>query len=852
MVIFAWSLTEAFRRCAVNEVSIFAAAVEKADPAERAAYLDDVCRHDAALRGRVDSLLAAHDHAGQFLERPAVDATHAHPGQSGETRTYDCEQSELEAEARSILEPSAKPDALGRIGPYEVLEVLGRGGFGIVYRAFDETLQRVVAVKVLLPRMATTSPARKRFLREARSSAAVRHENVVQVHAVVEQPTPYLVMEFIPGETLQQRIDRTGPLELKDVLSIGRQIAEGLAAAHATGLVHRDIKPANVLIENGPQARVKLTDFGLARAADDASMSQSGVVAGTPMYMAPEQARGDTLDHRADLFSLGSVLYVMATGRPPFRASSTLAVLKRVADEQPRPIREIIPEVPDWFCRIVEKLHEKDPERRFQSAREVADVLTDCERQLAVHDQLTDLSQIPLVKASVVPWTNRRVRTFGGIIGGLALAYIALWFYPFTARYLTNRSSLEIVPTDGIHSVTIRRAEAIDDPYISKFDLSQPHTISLEPGKYKFTPLLAPGWKIDYWIVTITGLRSARIVWPGDVPLSITIGRGKYATLVPVLQPVPPAPSPQNNQVPAEGWVPLFNGHDLTGWTPHPDNKANWVVDNEILTAQGGDGYLATVRNDFRDFHLRAEVKINNNGDSGIIFRSEPGRNLSVVNHRHYEGDLLGGSYYHFYTRDGGKDLDKWTAKERLLTQIWTVYEIVATGGQITVLVDGRTIFEITEPNPNLTPGPIILQSATPETVVQFRKLEIRELPATNVTPGNPAILKPLRDLITAKEKSRDLVKVRKESGAASEMELLLAEIDVLESLIRLAQAERNSMRTIELLTTLVNQRLEEKRLTSQLIEAGILRVGDMNSVETRVAESRVRLAEAKAAATKP
>ena len=213
--------------------------------------------------------------------------------------------------ALDFLQPSTRPDSLGRIGHYEVLEVLGKGGFGIVFRAFDETLQRVVAIKVLAAQIAATSPARKRFLREARSSAKVRHENVVQVYAVEEQPLPYLVMEFIPGETLQQRLDRTGPLETPEVLQIGRQIAEGLAAAHAQGLIHRDIKPGNILIEAGPNQHVKITDFGLARAADDASMTQSGFIAGTPMYMAPEQAHGDKLDHRADLFSLGSVLYTM-------------------------------------------------------------------------------------------------------------------------------------------------------------------------------------------------------------------------------------------------------------------------------------------------------------------------------------------------------------------------------------------------------------------------------------------------------------------------------------------------------------------------------------------------------------
>ncbi|MDB5339502.1 MAG: pknB 29, partial [Planctomycetaceae bacterium] len=290
----------------------------------------------------------------------------------------------------SFLQPSSRPESLGRIGHYEVLQVLGRGGFGIVLRAFDDVLQRIVALKVLAPTIAVTSAARKRFLREARSSAQVRHENVVQVYAVEEQPLPYLVMEFIPGETLQQRLDGTGPLDPREIVSLGRQIAEGLAAAHATGLIHRDIKPGNVLIEGGHQ-RVKITDFGLARAADDASLTQSGVLAGTPMYMAPEQARGDSLDHRADLFSLGSVLYVMASGRPPFRAATTYAVLRRVVEDVPTPIRDVIPEMPQWLAGVIAKLHAKNPADRFQSAREVADVLADVEARLKANVSLDDV-----------------------------------------------------------------------------------------------------------------------------------------------------------------------------------------------------------------------------------------------------------------------------------------------------------------------------------------------------------------------------------------------------------------------------------------------------------------------------
>ena len=360
----------------MTEREIFLEAAEQPDEAARVAYLDRACEGDAGLRDRVEALLRSHDPAGSFLASPAVAPPERHELATLPIDSVATPDDENEADdALDFLQPSTRPDSLGRIGHYEILEVLGKGGFGIVFRAFDETLQRVVAIKVLSAQIAATSPARKRFLREARSSAKVRHENIVQVYAVEEQPLPYLVMEFIPGETLQERLDRTGPLETAEVLQIGRQIALGLAAAHGAGLIHRDIKPGNILLEAGPHPHVKITDFGLARAADDASMTQSGTVAGTPMFMAPEQARGDTLDHRADLFSFGSVLYTMCSGRPPFRAKNTLAVLKRVAEDTPRPIPEIIPEVSQWLCDIITRLHAKNPADRFSSAQEVAGLL---------------------------------------------------------------------------------------------------------------------------------------------------------------------------------------------------------------------------------------------------------------------------------------------------------------------------------------------------------------------------------------------------------------------------------------------------------------------------------------------
>jgi formylglycine-generating enzyme required for sulfatase activity len=291
-----------------------------------------------------------------------------------------------------------------------------------VFRAFDSVLERIVAVKVLAPALAATSPARKRFTREARSAGQVRHENVVAIHVVGEEPLPHLVMDYIPGETLEQRIDRTGPMDVSEVLAIGCQIALGLAAAHEKELVHRDVKPGNVLIEAGPYPRVKLTDFGLARTVDDASVSQSGTVVGTPLYMSPEQARGESIDHRSDLFSLGSVLYTMCTGHPPFRANTSFGVIKRVIEDVPRPIPEVIPEVPEALCAVIVKLHAKDPAERFQSARAVADQLAALAQGSPVPAAPTPVpTPVPRAAPASATYTRRLV----AVVGVLAVAILA-------------------------------------------------------------------------------------------------------------------------------------------------------------------------------------------------------------------------------------------------------------------------------------------------------------------------------------------------------------------------------------------------------------------------------------------
>ena len=192
-----------------------------------------------------------------------------------------------------FLEPSDDSARLGRLGDYEIVEVIGRGGMGIVLKGHQRELNRYVAVKVLAPHLALSAAARKRFAREAQAAAAVVHPHVMAIHAVAATAKlPYLVMPFVAIESLQQRLDRNGPLDVKDVLRIGLQAASGLAAAHAQGLVHRDVKPANILLETSVE-RVMLIDFGLAHAVDDATLTRTGIIAGTPQYMSPEQANGE-------------------------------------------------------------------------------------------------------------------------------------------------------------------------------------------------------------------------------------------------------------------------------------------------------------------------------------------------------------------------------------------------------------------------------------------------------------------------------------------------------------------------------------------------------------------------------
>jgi serine/threonine protein kinase len=735
----------------MTERTIFESALDFTDPAERSAYLDRACAGDPTLRQRVDALLQSLVEAGSFLAQPAMapaagigdDATEAEEPQPPSPQPGETEAGPACAAAADIftyLAAPTRPGSLGRLAHYEVLEVLGKGGFGTVFRASDERLHRVVAIKMLAPELAANATARRRFLREARAAAAVRHENIIDIHGVDEQPIPYLVMECVTGQTLQEKIDAAGPLELTEILRIGMQTARGLAAAHAQGLVHRDVKPANILLENGVE-RVKLTDFGLARSVDDASVTQSGVVAGTPLFMSPEQAAGELVDPRSDLFSLGSVLYGMCTGRPPFRASGTMAVLKRVVEDTPRPVREINPEIPDWLEAIIAKLHAKKPDARFQTAIEVAELL---EQALA---HLQHPSKVPLPPA-IRKLTPRRPKRGSWIRSAVGLAYmqfvqgllraktwqervavigvgcllllLALCLLPAYLFFGLSKPTLKVECSEDVdvsvfddndrlvRRISLRSPRSFDAMLLAR---SYPEEVILPPGKYFLSVEGPSASRVEFAKAcskTLFSQNEATLPRHAGLKFPIELGRGASVTFEIVLGRKPEP----------DRWLQLFNSRDLTGWRTDPHQPGDWKVINGLLVGQGRQSHLFTERTDFADFHLRVELKINRTGDSGVFFRAQQAIAPAKSFPAGYEAQILG-------TKTGGI-MERSDCTKTIESDQWFTLEVIARGKQLTVKINGETTTHLSDEK--YSKGCIALQVWGQETIVHFRKVEIKEL----------------------------------------------------------------------------------------------------------------------------
>jgi serine/threonine protein kinase len=402
---------------------IFQAALQRG-PAEQPAFVADACGDDDVLRGEVTSLIVAHREAGGFGNSPLfVPSEHVEPGRS--------------------------------FGPYRIEGLLGEGGMGEVYRARDTRLGRDVAIKVLPAAWSADGDRLRRFAQEARAAAGLNHPHICTIYDVGTGDTgetPFIAMELLEGETLHQRLTR-GPLEIARVIADGMGLADALDAAHRKGILHRDIKPANIFL-TGHAA--KILDFGLAKNAGpgDASadatgpLTSPGSAMGTVAYMSPEQLQGETLDGRSDVFSLGLVLYEMATGRPAFTGATASVISAAILHGQPMAPRQLRPEVPLALDRIILKAVEKDRERRYQTASELRSALQQQQREMRSGLAPTTPAT-PLSVASPRPTFWRSITI---AVAMVLLAGLAVWSSR-TAR--TDSSSAQVGAVGGPHRLVV-------------------------------------------------------------------------------------------------------------------------------------------------------------------------------------------------------------------------------------------------------------------------------------------------------------------------------------------------------------------------------------------------------------
>jgi len=635
--------------------------------------------------------------------------------------------SALNKEMCDCLAPPQAADELGRLGPYRVLEVLGAGGMGVVFRAEDPQLARPVALKAMLPGLAASKSARERFLREARAAAAIKHDHIVAIYQVGEdRGVSFLAMELLEGEPLEARLQREGKLTTAEVLRIGREIALGLAAAHKRQLIHRDIKPANIWLE-ADTSRAKLLDFGLARAiGDEAHITQKGAIVGTPAYMAPEQAQGKGVDPRSDLFSLGCVLYRMATGALPFQGTDLVSTLMAVSTHNPPSPLELEPGLSPGLSAFIMSLLAKEAGNRPPTAQGVAEALERHARAPAPRDSQISKSSAPaaVTPAPILkplatkarqdqPSTGKRARKWWRAVGlGIALltVMIGLW----------AGGVIRVRTPDGVLLIDV------NEPNSEVFVDGKQVTVTWDEGGKKAEIHIKPGThKIEVKKDGFTVHGDDVVVKDGE--------RRVFTATFQQSQPARPVKGADEPTPTADGFVPLFNGKDLTGWKTHEKNPGDWTVEGGILIGRGPPSYLFSERGDYKNFIYRVEAKINEGGNSGQYFRTEfgpgdPKGYEAQINSTYRDSQKTGSLYGIVKITDQLHKPDE-----------WFIQEVTAIGEHIVIKVNDKVVVDTN--NDKFAKGHFAIQQHHHGSVVQIRKIEIKELPPakTETAPPKPA-----------------------------------------------------------------------------------------------------------------
>ncbi len=458
------------------------------EPDRRAAFVRQACAGEESLRSEVESLLGYDENAGDFLEPP---------------------------------EPPQDSVLTGRsLADFQVLDKLGEGGMGVVYKARDVRLKRLVSIKLLGRRQLADAERRRRFVQEARAASALNHPNIVTIYDIVhENGRDVIVMEYVPGKTLDQVIPRTG-LALDHVLKYAVQIADGLAAAHAAGIVHRDIKPGNLIVNEA--GLVKVVDFGLAKlseplsageASTDTAKSETaeGKILGTAAYMSPEQAEGKKVDARSDIFSFGAVLYEMATGRRAFTADTAAATLAAVIKEQPKPVSEVAPEAPRDLEKLISRCLQKQPDRRWQSMADLRVALS----------ELREESESGARQAAISP-AQRRSRWRWAALALLTLVIAGAWLL---WRYGARRPPLKPILTSKDVIVLADFVNSTGDPV---FDGTLREALANQIENSNLLRAMSPG-QIRLLLADMKRPSDTRIT--ADVANEICLRAGEKATL---------------------------------------------------------------------------------------------------------------------------------------------------------------------------------------------------------------------------------------------------------------------------------------------------------------------------------
>jgi serine/threonine protein kinase len=647
----------------------------------------------AAVRAGEKSQTTAHSQAG--TSRPKEPSSVTLPPRASEEASLGSGETLAPVapgpskELFDFLAPPQDPDELGRLGPYRILKVLGSGGMGVVYQAEDPGLKRKVALKAMLPGLAASESARKRFVREAQTAAAIEHDHIVHIYQVGEdRGVPYMAMQFLKGEALDDRLKRMGKMPVAEVVRIGREAALGLAAAHAAGLIHRDIKPANLWLEGEPGAsatggRVKILDFGLARAAqDDAKLTQSGAIIGTPAYMAPEQANALPVDGRTDLFSLGCVLYRLCTGVLPFQGKDTLSTLMAVAMVEPHPPRAVNPAIPKKLSDLVMQLLAKEPENRPASAQQVAVLLAGI-----------DTSEKQVEPATVPLPRPRKVAVS----------------FDFAAA---GPGREKVAPAKGPRGSRSGR----------------------------------PAWLLPLAIGGPAVLLVAVVL---VVILSGSRGRPSSPTDKEIAKKKPSFKEPPPKPVDVPG---LFNGEDLAGWEglmAHWTYKDGALIGSTLPTGLKFNTFLCS-KKEFGDFELEFQVRLQGEkANSGVQIRSKiADRNVFSV--AGPQADMGTGFWGSLYGEQSGGMIKKAAdaTQQSVKENDFNDYYIKCAGKHVTIKVNG--VVTVDDDFPTIADRGILawqLHAGGPMTAT-FRSMRFKELgPASPPVPPDAQVLFNGKDL---------------------------------------------------------------------------------------------------------